>query len=84
MAASSRSELSERVTRTSTRVPGVTKPATPITSSTLTLTARIPSGITIGSPPPASLSASLAVMSGSLALTGVISPRPSTCSSLAA
>ncbi len=66
------------VTSTSTRLPGPTKPATAVTSSTRTLSARIPSGITIESPPPASLSASFEPSSGSLTRIGVTTPRPST------
>lgn len=73
-----------RVARTSTRVPGVTKPATPITSSTRTLTARIPSGIRMGRPPPASLRASFPAMSGSLVRSGATTPRPTTSATVRA
>ena len=66
------------VSTTSTRVPGSTKPATPITSSTRTLTARSPSGMVTARPPPAPRGASLASSSSSLAFTGVMSPRPTT------
>jgi len=65
---------------TSTRVPGPTNPATWMTSSTRMLTARMPSGITIGRPPPASLTAIFAGMSGSFIATFWIRPRPRTSS----
>ena len=65
-------------------ITGYVNPATPITSSTLTLTARIPSGMTIGSPPPAPFSASFDVRSGSFVVTGMIRPRPTTSWALAA
>src|SRR6266545_3769812 len=62
--------LSRRsVTITSTRVPGTTKPATPMTSLTLTETARMPSVIDGGNPAPASSGASFDSVSGSLATT---------------
>ena len=47
------------VTTTSTRVPGTTKPATPITSLTLTEMARMPAVMVGGRPAPASSGASL-------------------------
>src|SRR5262249_28740180 len=68
------------VTSTSTRVPGTTNPATPITSLTFSDTARIPSGIDGGRPAPDSSGASLYSVSGSFATTGVIRPRLSTLS----
>ena len=55
---------------TSTRVPGTTKPATPITSLTLTEMARMPCGIVGGRPAPASSGASFAA-------SAARSPRPS-------
>ena len=68
------------VTITSTWVPGTTKPATPITSLTLTETARMPSVIDGGRPAPASSGASLVSVSGSLAATESIRPRLRTLS----
>ena len=66
------------VARTSTRVPGRTNPATPMTSSTSTDSARIPSGIVMGSPPPASLSAIFQARRGSFFRTSTTKPRPTT------
>jgi hypothetical protein len=64
------------VASTSTRLFGSTYPATPITSSTRTETARMPSGIIGGSPAPASFEASLVGSSGSFFTIGEITPRP--------
>ena len=50
---------------TSTRMPGVTKPATPTTSSTFTAQARIPCWIVAASPPPEPTAASLLSRIGS-------------------
>ena len=52
-------------TSTSTRVPGMTNPATPIISFTRIDTARMPSGMLGGKPAPAPTAASLASVSGS-------------------
>src|SRR5450432_4504995 len=62
-------------TRTSTTVHGITKPATPTTSLTATETARIPSGIVAGSPPPASTGANFLSRIGSFSETEVINAR---------
>ena len=62
--------------RTSTRMPGTTKPATPTTSLTRTGTARIPGGIMAARPPPAPFGAMRDSIMGSLAKMGVITPRP--------
>ena len=56
--------------RTSTCVPGTTKPATPTTSFTRTATARIPGGIIAAIPPPAPFGARRDSMIGSLAKIG--------------
>ena len=64
--------------RTSTRMPGTTKPATPTTSLTRIATARIPGGIIAARPPPAPFGARRESMIGSLAKIGVITPRPTT------
>src|SRR5215218_1219123 len=70
-------------TRTSTRVPGTTKPATPITSLTLTDRARIPGGIVGGKPAPAPAGASLDSVNGSFSDTDWTRPRLATCSRVA-
>ncbi len=44
--------------RTSTRIPGVTNPATPTTSSTLTAQARMPWRMVAAKPPPEPTAAS--------------------------
>src|ERR1035437_3629875 len=62
--------------RTSTCMPGTTKPATPTTSLTRTATARIPGGIMAAIPPPAPLGARRDSMIGSLAKMVVMTPRP--------
>src|ERR1039457_6774152 len=62
--------------RTSTCMPGTTKPATPTTSLTRTATARIPGGIMAAIPPPAPLGARRDSMMGSLAKMAVMTPRP--------
>ena len=58
------------VTTTSTRVPGTTNPATPMTSLTLTEIARMPAVMVGGSPAPASRGASFVSVSGSFSTTG--------------
>ena len=63
------------ITRTSTRVPGMTKPATPTTSLVFTEIARMPSGIVGGSPPPEPSGASLDSVSGSFSATSTMAPR---------
>src|SRR6185436_1890621 len=63
------------VTSTSTSVPGTTNPATPTTSFTRTEMARMPSGMTGGSPAPASSEATLVIVIGSFSAIGVITPR---------
>ena len=68
------------VTSRSTRVPGTTKPATPITSLTLTDIARMPIGMDGGRPAPASAVASLALVRGSFSRTVAIRPRLTTAS----
>src|ERR1019366_8423540 len=62
--------------RTSTCVPGTTKPATPTTSFTRTATARIPGGIIVAIPSPAPLGARRDAIIGSLAKMAVMTPRP--------
>ena len=71
------------MTITSTRVPGTTKPATPMTSLTLTEIARMPGGIVGGSPTPASLDATLLPVSGSFSAMAAMTPRSTTCSIVA-
>src|SRR5262249_9176238 len=66
------------VATTSTRVPGRTYPATPMTSFTRTDTARIPAGMAGGRPEPASFDASLAASTGSFLTRETINPRPMT------
>ncbi len=70
------------VTTTSTRVPGTTKPATPITSLTLTEIARMPVAIVGARPAPASIGASFVAVSGSFSTTAAIRPRFTTSSTL--
>src|SRR4030095_16755503 len=79
---SSPAPVGRMVTTTSTRVPGTTNPATPITSSTLTDMARMPVGIVGGSPAPASTGASLLSVSGSFSRTVTTRPRFTTASVL--
>ncbi len=69
------SEVRRIVTSTSTRVPGTTNPATPMTSLTRTDIARMPRGIAGGRPAPASIEASLFAVMGSFSSTAVSSPR---------
>ena len=72
----------ESVTTRSTRVPGTTKPATPITSFTFTEMARMPAVIVGGSPPPASLAATFVAVIGSFSATGVMTPRSTSSSTV--
>ena len=58
-----------RVSSTSTRVDGSTKPDTPTTWSTATVMARMPSLMITGSPPPAPIAASLDERIGSFSCT---------------
>ena len=67
-------------TRTSTRVPGTTKPATPITSLTFSEIARIPGGMVGGRPAPAPSFATLESVSGSFSATESMRPRLTTWS----
>ena len=66
------------VRSTSTRVFGVTKPATPETSFTRIVRARFPSEMMMGRPPPAPLGASLLSSNGSFSWRSLINPRPTT------
>ena len=63
------------VTRTSTIVPGITNPATPTTSLTATVSARIPSGIVAGRPAPDCCDANLPSRTGSFSARFVIKAR---------
>src|SRR5215217_8572619 len=67
----------------STSVPGMMKPETPTTSSTLTVIARYPSGITDDNPPTAPTGASLDSVSGSRGEMEVTTTRPTSLSSMA-
>ena len=67
--------LPRSVTTRSTRVPGTTKPATPITSSTFTDMARMPGGIDGGKPAPDPSGASLVSVNGSFSPTAATRPR---------
>src|SRR5215471_1823518 len=58
----------------------MTKPEMPTTSSTLTVIARYPSGITAGRPPPAPSGASFMLVTVSRTPIGVIATRPATSS----
>jgi hypothetical protein len=64
------------VTSTSTRVPGTTKPATAVTSLTLTASARIPTAINVDKPAPAFSAASLSGTTNSPFSIGSTAPRP--------
>jgi len=71
---------SPMIVTTSTRVPGTTNPATPITSLTFTGMARMPGVIVGDSPDPASFGASLFSLNGSFSTTLAIRPRFTTSS----
>ena len=64
------------VTTTSTRVPGTTNPATPMTSLTLTDIARMPGGMVGGSPDRAHRRRACRPVMGSFSSTAVRRPRP--------
>ena len=74
--------LLSMVSNTSTRVLGVTNPATPETSLTRMVSARLPFSIMTGSPPPAPRGASLPSRIGSFSWSPPITPRPTTSAGL--